>query len=210
MEDGKCGTCGQVRERAEVKNCNRCIGRNTGRKNNFKAQGLCAYCGKRPPVNGQFCAICKDARTRKFKDRYESAIAQGLCPHCFKPPVEGGISCAKYLEAKRAYNQKLKDEVFDAYGGYVCACCNEAEPSFLQIDHIMQDGYKLRKEQGQGGQLYAWLRRNKYPDGYQVLCANCNWARARRDNPNGICPHQSGTAHPNHVAQLDREISVAA
>lgn len=40
---------------------------------------------------------------------------------------------------------------------------------------------------GGGPHLYRWLRRQGYPGGFQVLCANCNMAK---DRPGG-CPHQA-------------------
>lgn len=39
--------------------------------------------------------------------------------------------------AKTKRNQaRCRDQVFSAYGGYRCNCCNETEPMFLSIDHI--------------------------------------------------------------------------
>lgn len=79
-----------------------------------------------------------------------------------------------------------------AYGGYRCACCGTTEPEFLQLDHIDNNGGAQRRTPGQGSgtQLYAWLKRHNYPPGYQVLCANCNYAKANF----GRCPH-----HPDKV-----------
>jgi hypothetical protein len=37
-------------------------------------------------------------------------------------------------EARR--RAMCRDEAFNAYGGYVCACCGETEPMFLTIDHV--------------------------------------------------------------------------
>jgi hypothetical protein len=34
--------------------------------------------------------------------------------------------------------------------------------------------------------MAAWLRRNKFPSGYQVLCHNCNFSKGHV----GICPHE--------------------
>ena len=95
----------------------------------------------------------------------------------------------KYLEKAAAKYREVKAEVFNAYGGFVCACCGETIPGFLTIDHINGGGSKHRKEieKGKGGcQLYYWLKREGYPPGYQVLCYNCNCGRAHN---NGICPH---------------------
>ena len=76
----------------------------------------------------------------------------------------------------------------DKYGGK-CACCGESELDFLTIDHIYNDGNEHRKKFniGPGKETYRWLRRNDYPDGFQVLCFNCNLGK--RINK-GICPHK--------------------
>lgn len=91
--------------------------------------------------------------------------------------------CAK---AKRLADV-VKEEVFKAYGGWVCNCCGEREKAFLTIDHVNNDGCEKRKEHGHSNRFYRWLRRNGYPDGYQVLCMNCNFGKHMND---GVCPHQ--------------------
>lgn len=86
----------------------------------------------------------------------------------------------------RAKFKLLKREVMDAYGGF-CSCCGENMIEFLSIDHVNNDGAKHRRESsnGVGSNLYRLLKRNHYPAGYQVLCYNCNMAKAMY----GICPH---------------------
>jgi len=71
------------------------------------------------------------------------------------------------------------------YGGILpmCACCGEKHVEFLTIDHIKNDGAKHRK-QIKGTSIYGWLERNDFPEGFQVLCRNCNWAKCF-----GNCPH---------------------
>jgi hypothetical protein len=81
--------------------------------------------------------------------------------------------------------QKRKDEVYNAYGGYICKCCGETDAIFLTIDHVNNDGYLHRKQFKTD--IYSWLRTNGYPAGFQVLCWNCNRAKHYND---GICPHQ--------------------
>ena len=73
-------------------------------------------------------------------------------------------------------NTKLKPDVLSHYsnGKPTCACCGEEHLEFLTIDHI--DG---RKHVGHarafgGTKLYSWLRKNGWPNGYRVLCQNCN------------------------------------
>ena len=43
--------------------------------------------------------------------------------------------------AKTKRNQdRCRDEVYGAYGGYKCNCCNEIERMFLSIDHMDNNG----------------------------------------------------------------------
>jgi hypothetical protein len=95
-------------------------------------------------------------------------------------------------EKSKRLNAILRQEVFLAYGGFRCVCCNETEPMFLSIDHVENDGAEMRRrgEHSRGGsQFYQWLRKRNYPTGFQVLCMNCNLGKHRNG---GVCPHQSG------------------
>ena len=54
------------------------------------------------------------------------------------------------------------------------------------MDHIDIDGgYKDRKI-SHGVALYRWLKKNNFPEGFQVLCWNCNHAKFFNG---GNCPH---------------------
>lgn len=68
-----------------------------------------------------------------------------------------------------------------------CACCGETEVKFLGIDHINGNGSKERKTLRRGDTA-TYLRTSGLPDGYQVLCHNCNLAKGFY----GVCPHQDG------------------
>lgn len=53
----------------------------------------------------------------------------------------------------------------------ICCCCGLKDERFLQMDHI----HGVTSKDGRGGSaLIGYLRRNNYPEGYQVLCGNCN------------------------------------
>lgn len=99
----------------------------------------------------------------------------------------------RHRENNRRNDRRLKDACYEAYGGYRCACCGETEPKFLTIDHVNNDGAKHRREvvglgRGGGKKIYSWLIANNFPSGYQILCMNCNWGKARNG---GICPHKA-------------------
>jgi hypothetical protein len=66
-----------------------------------------------------------------------------------------------------------------------CTCCGEKELVFLAIDHIGGGGGQHRKTMN-ASTIYTWLKREGYPDGFRVLCHNCNMA-TRWNRP---CPHE--------------------
>ena len=57
-----------------------------------------------------------------------------------------------------------------------CAQCRIHDIDVLTIDHIHNNGAVERRTLKKYGGIdfYRHLRKNGYPDGYQVLCMNCN------------------------------------
>jgi len=83
-------------------------------------------------------------------------------------------------------NYLLKVKVLTHYsnprGSMVCNTCGEQSPDALCIDHIKGGGYKhFSKLNKRGSNFYRWLIKNDYPEGFQVLCANCNLIKRRLD-----------------------------
>lgn len=119
-----------------------------------------------------------DGQKKYWKLQYEKNKEKILAYHKVRY-----VAKALYLRNLRLTR---KAEVFNHYGN-ICACCSEAEPRFLSIDHKNNDGHKERK--GRGGssdQIIRNIIRANFPDTYQILCFNCNLGKARN---NGICPH---------------------
>lgn len=83
---------------------------------------------------------------------------------------------------ERIRSRNARADALAIYGN-VCACCNESVTDFLCIDHINGDGNIHRKSIGRN--IYKWLKSEKYPSGFQVLCHNCNWAK----HLHGECPY---------------------
>lgn len=78
----------------------------------------------------------------------------------------------KYYQTYKNYNKFLT--IFHYTNGKMCcANCGENIFELLTIDHINGGGSKHRKVIGYHN-IYVWLRRNDFPNGYQVLCYNCN------------------------------------
>jgi hypothetical protein len=71
------------------------------------------------------------------------------------------------------------------YGGDPpkCACCGESRIEFLTIDH---HGIAPDKRHRSGDNLYRWLIRSNFPEGFRVLCMNCNHYIGHY----GWCPHE--------------------
>lgn len=119
-----------------------------------------------------------------------------LCIKCNKNSVVGDrYSKTKFLKntlCQYCVKDELKLKIFNHYSNndIKCICCNERNLMFLTIDHINNDGAKHRKQirEETGNTFYLWLKDNNYPEGFQVLCYNCNIGKYRNK---GICPHNS-------------------
>lgn len=134
------------------------------------------------------CLDCGDARDTEFV-RCEECLANRRLRNKQKTAKP---STAIY---QKEWKRQLKAEVIAAYGNK-CACCTLADVRFLSIDHIANDGANHRRKNKltAGTSTYAWLRKNNYPAGFQVLCFNCNFAKQLNE---GVCPHQQGKTVKN-------------
>lgn len=98
--------------------------------------------------------------------------------------MEAAETVARRIYAQ-AYNQRIREDAIAHYGG-ACACCGETHPAFLAIDHIDGGGNQHRKTE-RIANMALWLKRTGYPEGFRVLCHNCNQGRQING---GTCPHQ--------------------
>lgn len=166
---------------------------------------ICKTCGTEQPIDKfnfssrlfgyrrHECLTCETARMRTWhSDNIVSANAKMKAAYEIRKNSPKAQSEEKRLYANNAAKKtriKHKDLAFRHYGGYICACCGETEPLFLTLDHVNNDGYVRNKYGGEarsGARLYHWLHAHSYPEGFQVLCMNCNLGKARNG---GICPH---------------------
>lgn len=106
-----------------------------------------------------------------------------------RPNLSGIPTPAWRLERQRQYFAKARTEALCHYSQnkLVCACCGEPCVHFLSLDHVKGDG-ATRKRNGepQGSPIYVYLRKRNWPEGFQVLCFNCNWGKGQ----GLVCPHQ--------------------
>ena len=131
-----------------------------------------------------------DSETKKIVRRYqkgetEQSIALSLgvgTGYVRRRLVKAGVERRGRQEAARLRcggppktRSQIRLEVLAAYGGK-CACCGQEDPRYLTFDHVNDDGGEHRKTFS--GPIYVWLRTHNYPEGFQVLCANCNMSKA--------------------------------
>ena len=89
------------------------------------------------------------------------------------------------------WKTKIVSTVLEQYsnGNPKCACCGESNRDFLTVDHIEGHGNEHRRKlfgrSQSGWQFYAWLIREGFPSGFQILCFNCNMSKAKH----GKCVH---------------------
>lgn len=166
---------------------------------------LCRQCGGNLDSNDPKCTRCAPCRYKKrdeAKLRAEDRRKNGICDKCgINPSEERRFRCRKCLDYHRRRNLKVKDKVFQAYGGYKCACCGCDNKWFMQIDHIENNGEAHRRTiTANGSGFYDWLVRNNYPSGFQVLCGNCNFAKGKY----GSCPHTWADQNPELPPEVIR------
>lgn len=94
---------------------------------------------------------------------------------------------SELLTKQRSRSRRLRIErkiqVLRHYSPNVCCIkCGFSDIRALSIDHVNGGGTKHRKILGlQAGYIfYKWLIDSGFPDGYQVLCMNCQFITIRR------------------------------
>lgn len=125
---------------------------------------VCSKCGKLKPI-----------KEFKLRADYNHKRRRTDCRECIN------------LRTKLLW-RKTRKEIFDYYG-WKCNCCGETTPEFLTLDHINNDGYLDKNPNGDkktGKELYSLVKKQGFPDKYQTLCHNCNFAKKLE----GGCPHQ--------------------
>jgi hypothetical protein len=124
--------------------------------------------------------ICKICKSLYSKERIRKGKTN---PTYFK----------KYALSVSATRRKSRQKCITHYGGK-CECCGETIYEFLAIDHINGGGNKHRAEQSRPS-IVNWLSVNKFPEGFRILCHNCNSAIGYY----GYCPHQYQKSDPYEI-----------
>lgn len=98
-----------------------------------------------------------------------------ICQECLKiNKHQQYINNPNYCKTSREKALQRQLQVLKFYGNE-CVNCQINDMSVLTIDHINNDGYLHRKNKNIN--IYDWITKNNFPDGYQILCFNCNCSK---------------------------------
>lgn len=151
----------------------------------------------------------KQEYNRRYRQQHRAELIEYQRQYRKEHKAELAISRKEYykkhrereLAARRAYGQKHRTELIakcradrrryklQALTWYSigdtpqCAHCGIIDIDLLCIDHVNGGGGRHRKEAGYS-YIYSWLKTNNYPDGFQVLCYNCNMKKTLREDRN--------------------------
>lgn len=127
----------------------------------------------------QVCNKCN--RNKPFLDFYKKAQNKNgydyTCKICYNK--------IRQSREQRSYDSRLRLKALSVLGDR-CANCGFSDVRALQIDHINGGGNLERRKLG--GRHRAIFRKivNGFVDGYQVLCANCNWIKRLENGETGF------------------------
>lgn len=188
-ERALCVECGSDAATGKRK-CEQCLAKQNQSERKNKPQrlrgrkqlGICLACPNQAESGKTYCTTCLNKFSSKYHERkYE------WCASCHRStpnrPVPGKTQCQSCLDKANDRNRRNRLIVLQHYGCY-CHCkscdCKVTNPRHLTIDHVNNDGAKHRREViGVKGGIYRWLIKNGFPEGFQVLCWNCNCAKEK-------------------------------
>jgi len=152
-----------------------------------KQTKTCPHCKRTLPVKafpprhvgenypGSYCYECNRKRGKKYYKKNKKIWVEWA-----------KNNKDKVAESNRRTWDKLRNGLFDAYGGR-CTCCKESHREFLNLEHIKKDGQKERKLLRNNRTVYRKVRDAGYPkDRYTILCWNCNVV----ERHGKTCPHK--------------------
>ena len=176
----ECDNCGKELERTQL---------DRRRQDNHYCSRKCQ---NESLINRQVCANSSCGKTYEVllarhsqycskKCFFDAQHLGAICNHkeCETPITKRNKSgyCIKHRK-KHDYN-KCKTMLYNQLGNK-CVCCGERDWMFLTVDHVNNDGGKLRKERPALTKIWALYKAyRENPGSLQLLCMNCNHAKHR-------------------------------
>ena len=156
-------------------------------------------CNSEGKVSGQMipCARCGKPSWQKKCHSHNLKYCSRSCFHQHRNTVYYSQICSTEMcnsritkhnkigicaECNRAVIRKNRWIKFYKLLGNQCACCGERDQMYFEIDHVNNDGSKHRKAINKMPNIKNYEDYlNENPNGLQILCSNCNRAKARND-----------------------------
>ncbi len=149
----------------------------------------CAGCDKHVPLSDwtkhnstadrlqHRCNHCRNAQRREARRNKKGHYA-----------TERERYHEQHKKACLALYYRYKKLVFEHYSTgtpFCCKSCGFNDERALSIDHIDGRGAAHRKQLN-GVNLCKWLVKEGYPEGYQILCMNCQFIKRHEQARYGI------------------------
>lgn len=180
MDTKRCHYCNQQKPRSTFASKRKCY--------DCAANKTCKVCLQIKPLaafsqfHGKVCRLCRKAyEAERYRQNKDVILTNNK--------TWKTVNVKKYKSQQREYRNAKRLEIRNAvllHYGSRCDCCHEPQPLFLTIDHIGGNGWEHRRQIGKTD-MWIWLHHNDYPDGFRILCFNCNAGRYRNG---GVCPHK--------------------
>ena len=167
----------------------------------FRKSPQCNQCGiAQLKLSKKQPSICNKCNIPLTNDNTTKSYYGNICRACYNlyhkkvQPKHGKRYYVKTKEQRAGYfkiraEQKKKDrwavrlEVVSHYSPDMCCVkCGFNDIRALSVDHINSDGSKHRKEDKSARFIYKWLKKHDYPEGFQILCMNCNFIKRYENN----------------------------
>jgi hypothetical protein len=139
----------------------------------------CSECGQMTAEHGRAKGMCQSCYHRMARRRWSAANREREREKAASYHQANKVRLnSQITERRRSYRTEVMARL-----GSRCQCCGETTPVFLTLDHVQNDGYKDRRTARH--LIYKRvLDEGCPPERYQILCWNCNAAKAL-----GGCPH---------------------
>jgi hypothetical protein len=153
----------------------------------------------------------EEVKARRKEQREKPEVKAKLKEYGQRPEVKARAKALKQTpESKakiKASEAKIRLKILLHYSKSLsnsnvpcCACCGEDfHVDFLALDHIagrrQMDSETELKKLGYSSEFHhntlaRWIIKNNFPEGFQILCQNCNFAKGMKGN-NNTCPHET-------------------
>ena len=151
-------------------------------KHQREADGLCCW-----------CKSCKSRKDKEYQEKNKEKIKIKKHESYVENSEKIKERVAKYRKENidkvaawdKISSNKIKEEIMLHYcnGDIKCKNCLENDIRLLTIDHIEGNGNDHRKKTkcGCGQTMCFWLKKNNFPEGFQILCWDCQWKKRHQE-----------------------------